>query len=132
MPFHHVGLSVADLDGAKEWYGRALGLESDFEFEFPGVRGAMLRSAEGYRLELFEAEDSARGLTGAQPNEALRTRGYGHFALSVSGLDAFYERLLAEGASPVWEPRQSPEPGVRMAFVHDPEGNLIELLERSE
>jgi hypothetical protein len=31
----------------------------------------------------------------------------------------------------VWDPRQSPEPGVRMAFVHDAEGNLIELLERT-
>ena len=28
------------------------------------------------------------------------------------------------------EPRQAPEPGARMAFVHDPEGNLIELIER--
>jgi catechol 2,3-dioxygenase-like lactoylglutathione lyase family enzyme len=28
----------------------------------------------------------------------------------------------------VWDPRQSPEPGRRMAFVHDPEGNLVELI----
>jgi glyoxylase I family protein len=130
MPFHHVGLSVADLDGAKEWYRRAFGLESEFEFELPGVRGAMLRSSEGYRLELFEAEGSADGLKDAQPNDALRTRGYGHFALEVTGLDEVHARLLAEGASPVWDPRPAPEPGVRMAFVHDPEGNLIELLER--
>jgi catechol 2,3-dioxygenase-like lactoylglutathione lyase family enzyme len=27
-------------------------------------------------------------------------------------------------------PGPSPEPGVRMAFVADPEGNLIELLHR--
>jgi hypothetical protein len=27
-------------------------------------------------------------------------------------------------------PSQSPEPGVRISFVSDPEGNLIELLDR--
>jgi len=35
------------------------------------------------------------------------------------------------GARPVMAPRPSPEPGVRMAFVADPEGNLVELLDRS-
>jgi catechol 2,3-dioxygenase-like lactoylglutathione lyase family enzyme len=90
----------------------------------------MLRSPEGYRLELFEAEGSVDGLKHAQPNDALRTRGYGHFALEVKDLESVYERLLADGAGAVWGPRQSPEPGVRMAFVHDPEGHLIELLER--
>ena len=27
-------------------------------------------------------------------------------------------------------PQPSPEPGVRMSFLADPEGNLIELVER--
>jgi lactoylglutathione lyase len=30
----------------------------------------------------------------------------------------------------VWDPRQSPEPGVRMAFVADADGNLVEFIER--
>jgi len=34
------------------------------------------------------------------------------------------------GARPVMPPCPAPEPGVRMAFVADPEGNLIELLHR--
>jgi catechol 2,3-dioxygenase-like lactoylglutathione lyase family enzyme len=128
--FHHVGISVGDLDAAVAWYERALGLETEFPFAIPGLRGAMLKSADGYRVELLERADSANGLTGAQPNEALLTRGYGHFAIAVDDLDSCYERLLADGADGVWDPRPSPEPGVRMAFVHDPEGNLIELLER--
>ena len=37
----------------------------------------------------------------------------------------------ARGARPVMPPCASPEPGVRMAFVADPEGNLVELLHRS-
>ena len=129
--FHHVGISMGDLDAAVAWYERALGLENEFSFEMPGMRGAMLKSPEGYRVELFEREGSTPGMTGAMPNDALLTRGYGHFALEVTDLEAVYARLVDEGAAGVWDPRPSPEPGVRMAFVHDPEGNLIELLERA-
>jgi catechol 2,3-dioxygenase-like lactoylglutathione lyase family enzyme len=132
MSLHHLGLSVADLDRAKAWYEEVLGLESEFDFEFPGLRGSMMSSPDGYRLELLEREGSMDGLKGAQPDDALLTRGYGHFALEVSDLDALHDRLVAGGAGAVWDPRPSPEPGVRMAFVHDPEGNLIELLERGE
>jgi catechol 2,3-dioxygenase-like lactoylglutathione lyase family enzyme len=130
--FHHVGVSVADLDAASAWYERALGLESEFEFALPGLRGAMLRSPAGYRVELLERAGSAAGVSGAQPNDALLTRGYGHFALQVDGLDGLYARLVDAGAGPVWDPRPAPEPGARMAFLHDPEGNLIELIEYSE
>lgn len=129
---HHVGLSVGDLDGAVAWYRAALGFELELAFEIPVLRGAMIRSPGGLRIELLERPQSTPGINGSQPNEALLTRGYGHIALSVEGLDETYGRLLEAGASGVWEPRQSPEPGVRMAFVHDPEGNLIELIEKGD
>jgi catechol 2,3-dioxygenase-like lactoylglutathione lyase family enzyme len=39
--------------------------------------------------------------------------------------------LLDLGATDRMSPRPSPEPGVRMAYVADPEGNLVELLDRT-
>ena len=54
-----------------------------------------------------------------------------HVGLDVTGVDAAYDRLLGLSARPVMTPRPSPEQGVRMAFVADPEGNLLELLDRS-
>jgi catechol 2,3-dioxygenase-like lactoylglutathione lyase family enzyme len=62
--------------------------------------------------------------------EAARREGYGHVAFDVADLDGAYDRALARGARPVMPPCPAPEPGVRMAFVADPEGNLIELLHR--
>ncbi len=50
--------------------------------------------------------------------------------VDVTALDAGYGRAVARGARPVMPPGPSPEPGVRMAYVTDPEGNLIELLHR--
>jgi lactoylglutathione lyase len=127
----HAGLSVADLDAACAFYAGALGFEVELPFELPGgIRGVMLRLASGGRLELFERPDSAPGLTPATPIEALATRGYGHFAVGSPDIDAVYARALDAGAEEKVSPRPSPEPGVRFAFVADPEGNLVELVER--
>ena len=127
---HHVGLSVGDLDAAEAWYGRALGFEPEFRAAFGPLRVTMGSLPGGTRLELLEHAASGEGAQRLQPNEALLTRGWAHIALDVADLDAAHARLIKAGAGEVWPPRQSPEPGVSMAFVHDPEGNLIELVSR--
>jgi glyoxylase I family protein len=127
----HVGLSVASLDTATAFYAAAFGFESEFTFELPGaVRGLMLLHPSGARLELFEHPSSTAGLQGAVPLEALATRGYGHFAWATADIGAAFERALLAGATPIAKPGQSPEPGVLFAFLADPEGNLVELLQR--
>jgi len=128
----HIGLSVADLDAAEDFYRRALGFEPEFPFQLPfdEIRGVMMLHASGLRLELFERPGATPGIQGHGPREALATHGYGHLALTTSALDSLYEELLAAGAGGVKEPGPSPEPGIRMAFVADPEGNLIELVGR--
>lgn len=126
---HHVGLTVSDLKRAQDFYARALGLELQLAFELSGgARGAMLRSSAGARLELFEVSGSTAGVSGADPAVAMLTRGFGHVAFELDDLDAGYETVMAAGAGDVWPPRQSPEPGRRMAFVHDLDGNLVELI----
>lgn len=130
--FDHVGLTVADLSAATAWYAAAFDLTEEFAFGFAEYefRGVVLRSASGYRIELLERAGSRPGLQAAHPIEAALTRGYSHFALHVQDVDAVYDRLLAAGAEDRMSPRPAPEPGCRMAFVADPEGNLIELLHR--
>jgi lactoylglutathione lyase len=54
-----------------------------------------------------------------------------HICLRVADVDDLHARLLAHGAFERLAPQLSPEPGVRMSFVADPEGNLIELLDRA-
>ena len=130
--FDHVGLSVAALDDAAAFYGRAFGFTQELTFELgrDHVRGAMLLHPCGARLELFERPGAGAGIQGATPMEALATRSYGHFAMSTPDLDTLFGHAIGEGAAPVIEPSPSPEPGVRFAFLADPEGNLVELVER--
>ena len=128
----HAGLSVADLDRAVGFYGRAFGFESEFAFDLPHeIRGVMLRLPSGGRLELFARPDSSGGLRADSPLEALVTRGSGHVALDTADIDGAYALALEAGAAERVSPRPSPEPGVRFAFLADPEGNLVELVERS-
>jgi lactoylglutathione lyase len=129
----HVGLTVGDLEAMTAWYADALEMTVEFEFALDHVdfRGVMLRSAAGHRIELLSRPESVTGLQAANPVEAALTRGFGHVAFDVPDVDAAYDALLAAGATDRLSPRPSPEPGVRMAYVADPEGNLIELLDRT-
>jgi len=129
--FDHVGLSVADIDAAETFYCRAFGFERQLAFELPPhpIRGVMLNHSSGLRMELFQHNASAPGIQGAAPIEALGTRGYGHFALRAADIVPLYDAAIAAGAISRIPPSPSPEPGVRFAFLSDPEGNLVELVE---
>lgn len=132
MFLDHVGLSVQSLDEQSLWYRTAFGLTEavPFELEHVGLRGVFVIGADGFALELLERDGSSRGERASDPNSALLAQGYGHICLRVDEVDSVHARLLALGAIELMTPRHSPEPGVRMSFVADPEGNLIELLDR--
>ena len=89
----------------------------------------LIHPEHGYRLELLHRPGSAADKP-ASPAEAALREGYGHIAFEVTDVDAAYGRAVARGARPVVPPGPAPEPGARMAFIADPEGNLIELLHR--
>ena len=108
-------------------------LEVEFEFALDQVdfRGVMLRSPEGYRLELLHRAGNVAGPPGREPGRGgadprLRPR-RPRRARRRRGVrrPARRRRHRPDVAAP------SPEPGVRMAYVADPEGNLIELLDRT-
>jgi len=133
MKLDHVGLAVGDLDAMTSWYADALELAVEFEFavEHADLRGVMLCSEAGHRIELLHRPGAVVGLRAADPVEAALTRGFGHVAFDVPDVDSAYDALVRSGATDRMSPRPSPEPGVRMAYVADPEGNLIELLDRT-
>jgi catechol 2,3-dioxygenase-like lactoylglutathione lyase family enzyme len=128
---HHIGLSVADLDAQQHWYQEAFGLREvveEFELPQPHVRTVVLRAPNGLRVELIEREGST-ALTFRDPLEAALTQGYGHWALEVEDLDQAFASLSAAGAQSVSPPAPAVQPGARFAYVRDPEGNLLELIQ---
>lgn len=130
----HVGLNVADLAASEQWYGEAFGYVRELELRIDAVDldiVMLIHPERGDRLELLHRPGSAPGLRAANPPEAVLTQGFGHLAFDVLGVDEHFDRLVGLGARSVMTPRPSPEPNVRMAFVADPEGNLVELLDRT-
>jgi lactoylglutathione lyase len=129
----HVGLAVADLAAEASWFCDVFGLVTELALRVEPLDLSirmLIHPEHGYRLELLHRPRSVAGGKPDTPAEAALRDGYGHVAFDVTDLDAAYERAVARGARPVMPPCPSPEAGVRMAFVADPEGNLVELLHR--
>ena len=59
----------------------------------------------------------------------LARQGYFHWAVYVGDLDAAYRKVLDAGGREVSSPAPAVRPGMRFAYVKDPEGNLLELIE---
>lgn len=132
MHVDHVGLSVGDLDAQLAWYQKVFGfpIAKPFEIEALGLRGAFLLGPNDVAIEFLERAGSThRKPAGSAPDELL-AQGWGHLCFRVDDIEATFESLVAAGARVINAPTQSPEPGVRFAYVTDPEGNFIELVDR--
>jgi catechol 2,3-dioxygenase-like lactoylglutathione lyase family enzyme len=136
--FDHVGITVADLGPATEFFV-AMGLEVEgttfVEGEFvdtvcgiPGSRTeiVMLRSPDGIRLELarFVRPDSVPGSPHAMANEL----GLRNVSFEVDDLQAAVDRAAAEGYGLVGGIGEY-QGAVRMAYVRGPEGIVVSLFE---
>jgi catechol 2,3-dioxygenase-like lactoylglutathione lyase family enzyme len=128
IQFHHVALSVDDLQRSIDWYGAAFGTETTMEATLPGFRLAMLEGPGNVRLEVFEVDEATRTVDSSTPTSIMRYRGFTHMAVTTDQLVDDYDRLVGLGGVSVWDPRPAPEPGRAMAFIQDPDGNLIELM----
>lgn len=116
-----VTLLVADVERAKRFYVDALGLEV-----VKDSRGYVeLAAGGGSRLALFPRADLAKLL---ERPEIAEGGGAAPTVVSfhVEGLEARYEVFVSRGAEALMPPAKAPW-GRRVAFLRDPDGNLVEL-----
>lgn len=126
----HVGLNVRDLDAMTAFYLDGFGYREQVRFSLDELDLAivMLVDEEGRRFELLARSTGTPGLRAGTPVEAAATWGFGHVAFLVDDLQSTFRRVLDIGAIEVFDPRPSPQQGFWFAWVHDPEGNLVELI----
>lgn len=129
---HHISLSVADLPSMEHWYGKVFGLtqvEERLDLPEAGVRTVVLANAAGLRVE-FTQRSGSTPVTHADPYAATASQTFAHLALHVPDLDAAFLLLTTDGgADSVSPPAPGARDGMRYAYIHDPEGNLLELIE---
>ena len=119
----HIAIRTRDLDESLRFYREVLGLEEAFRLrdEDGRTRIVYLWIAPGQFIELFPD-----GKT--EPERGTHMIGMQHICLETGYVEAAYERLTALGIVP--------DTGVvtgkakcRQFWIHDPDGNPIELME---
>jgi predicted enzyme related to lactoylglutathione lyase len=103
---------VKELDKAKAWYGKVLGLQPYFNQPF-----YVGFNVGGFELGLVPAED-------AKPNRAPAGIAY----WGVADAQAAYKRLVELGASG-FEPIQDVGDGILIGAVRDPFGNVLGVIQ---
>ena len=123
----HTTITVSDLSRSVDFYTRLLGFRIDREMWIPEsqLRIVFLRLG-GTELELFGVPQT-RGVSMSDVNEVI---GYKHICLLVDGVDEEYARLAQAGVTFRIPPTDVQD--VRIAFLKDPDGMDIELLEYLE
>lgn len=124
----HTMIRVRDLDRSIDFYTRLLGMQVLRRKDYPG--GKFTLAFVGYG---DEADNAVVELTynwdQKEPYE-LGT-GFGHLAIGVPDIHAACERLEQEGVSIPRPPGPMKHGGSVIAFIEDPDGYKIELIERS-
>ena len=124
MKFVHVATRTSDLDRALAFYEvLGLTLSSRTELEQGKATLAFIEPPEGnFAIELVYNWGKDDAYDGGER--------FGHFAFEVDDIDDLLPRLVAGGGA-VWrEPYLLEGTGPKLAFVTDPDGNQIELIER--
>jgi catechol 2,3-dioxygenase-like lactoylglutathione lyase family enzyme len=113
-------LVVRDIDAMADFYARAFGFEQRGErIRIPGLEEAMLAlPGEQFTLVLYHWTDGREIDIGT---------GHGPVGFLTSDVDAAYAHALAHGATDMRAPLDLP--GMRLAFVRDPEGHEIEMIQ---
>jgi methylmalonyl-CoA/ethylmalonyl-CoA epimerase len=129
----HVGIAVADLDEAIEWYARIFGMHVRHEEvnDEMGVREAMLQvgdDASGAQIQLLAPLHSdttiGRFLDRFGP-------GIQQVAYRVENIDVVVAALQERGIRLLYEAPRRGTAGARVNFIHpkDAGGVLVELIE---
>ena len=135
----HTGIVVRDLSNAMDFYlglGFELFLRDIEQGEFidqvvnlsnAKVETAKLRSPCGFLLELlqYHSHPESREIK-PQPSNQL---GCSHISFTVNSIDKTLQKINSMGGSCPNRPATSSSGKVKVAYCHDPEGILLEIVE---
>lgn len=126
MRLLHTMLRAHDLDQSIAFYCDHLGMELKRRTEYPGGQFTLAfvgyPAAGAHEIELTHNWDGREYEIGT---------GFGHVAIGVPDIHALCERLRTAGVSILREPGPMKHGATVIAFVRDPTGYAVELIERA-
>ncbi|MBK7828254.1 lactoylglutathione lyase [Nannocystis sp.] len=126
MRILHTMLRVGDLERSLAFYTGVLGMQLLRRHDFPEGRFTLAFVGYGPESEVAVLELTFNWDT---PRYELGT-GYGHVALAVDNAYAACEQIRARGGKVVRDAGPMKGGPTVIAFVEDPDGYKIELIER--
>lgn len=123
----HTMIRVKDLDASLDFYTRLLGMKTLRKNDYPGGRFTLAFVGYGDEdsntvVELTHNWDQE------EPYEL--GAGFGHLAIGVPDIYGTCEQLAAEGVNIPRPPGPMKHGTTVIAFVEDPDGYKVELIER--
>jgi lactoylglutathione lyase len=120
----HTMLHVSDMDRAVAFYCGLLGMTVQVSRENPETQHRNVFLGYGPYDTTPQVEFVSYGVG----RHYERGDAFGHLAIGVDDIVAFCDRLRATGAVISREPKSVPS-GAKIAFIRDPDGYEIELIE---
>ncbi|WP_448380068.1 lactoylglutathione lyase [Gloeomargarita sp.] len=125
MRILHTMLRVRDLEASLRFYCDVLGMKLLRRQDYPG--GAFTLAFVGYGDEANQAVIELTYNWGR--TEYTLGDGFGHIAIGVDDIYTTCEQIKAKGGKVVREPGPMKHGSTVIAFVEDPNGYKIELIE---
>ena len=124
MKILHAMIRVKDIDASMKFYTELLGLKKTHEIKLEDCLLHFLKGEDGdFEIELTENFDIPE-------NGYENGNVFGHFAVETDDMDKFNAKLKSLGYEYLYEPFIMDEAQSKIAFVKDPDGNEIEIIQK--
>ena len=126
---HHIDIGIVVRDGEKclPFYRDVLGLKLLFDFDLP-TGSHMWQLAVGECVVKLVSHKTTPEAANPPGGSAGGT-GLRYWTMGTDDIDAAVAQCEAAGA-PIALPVTKLMPGIRIAMIEDPEGNVVEFLEQ--
>ena len=124
MKFLHTMVRVKDIEKSLAFYTDVLNMKLDHKKRLEDCWLYFLTDEENTcQIELTYNDETPEG--GYELGS-----GFGHFAFSVDSLDEFTDKINKLGYSYLYPPFDLNGKGSKIAFINDPDGYEIEIIEK--
>lgn len=128
MHFLHTMIRVSDLQRSIDFYTQCLGMKLIRTMDFPDMKFTL--AYLGYESNPAQAELELTYNYGVESYEMGNA--YGHIALSTDDIYGLCNQLRDAGVKITREPGPLKGTDIVLAFLEDPDGYKIELIEQKD
>jgi len=119
----HVSIRCRNMKSSIEYYQKMFGAQVMLRRNLPNSKQIVYLQIGDTMLELMDFGPAA------DPVDPREHYGVYHLGIKTDAFDAAYRDLKAKGADFLGEPFE-PTPGIRLVFLREPNGAVIELAMR--